>query len=98
MENIRKLGSVVNTAIVLGGAEAIITDRDRTLLDTSSWKSLLSRMGYVKRKATTKGNVAVEAFETIKASFLDDVYATVSGSAKLFRNSELFSIAEDSHL
>ena len=31
----------------------------------------------MKRKATTKGNVAVEAFETIKATFLDDVYATV---------------------
>ena len=31
----------------------------------------------MKRKATTKGKVAVETFETIKASFLDDVYATV---------------------
>ena len=82
VESIRKLGGVVNTAIVLGGAEAIIADRDRTLLDTlapgKDWaKSLLSRMGYVKRKATTKGKVAVETFETMKASFLDDVYATV---------------------
>ena len=34
VESIRKLGGVVNTAIVLGGAEAIIADRDRTLLDT----------------------------------------------------------------
>ena len=65
VESIRKLGGVVNTAIVLGGAEAIIADRDRTLLDTlapgKDWaKSLLSRIGYVKRKATTKGKVAVE--------------------------------------
>ena len=64
VESIQKLGGVVNTAIVLGGAEAIITDRDRTLLDTlapgKDWaKSLLSRIGYVKRKATTKGKVAV---------------------------------------
>ena len=34
VESIRKLGVVVNTAIVLGGAEAIIADKDRTLLDT----------------------------------------------------------------
>ena len=42
VESIRKLGGVVNTVIVLGGAEAIIADRDRTLLDTlrSSWKRL----------------------------------------------------------
>ena len=58
VESIRKLGGVVNTAIVLGGAEAIIADRDRTLLDWA--KSLLSRMGYVRRKATTKAKVAVE--------------------------------------
>ena len=65
VESIRKLGGVVNTAIVLGGAEAIIADRDRTLLDTlapgKDWaKSLLSRIGYVKTKSTTKGKVAVE--------------------------------------
>ncbi len=82
VESIRNLGGVVNTAIVVGGAEAIIAVKDRTLLDTRAprkdWaKSLLSRMGYVKRKATTKGNVAVEAFETIKTSFLDVVYGTV---------------------
>ena len=64
VESIRKLGGVVITAIVLGGAEAI-AGRDRMLLDTlapgKDWaKSLLSRMGYVKRKATTKGKVAVE--------------------------------------
>ena len=31
----------------------------------------------MERKAAAKGKVAIEAFETIKASFLDDVYATV---------------------
>ena len=70
VESIRKLAGVVNTAIVLGGAEAIIADRDRTLLDTlapgKDWaKSLLSRMGYVKRKATTKGKVAVEPLKQL---------------------------------
>ena len=40
MESIRKLGDVVNTALILGGAEAIIADRDIMLLDTSSWRRL----------------------------------------------------------
>ena len=31
----------------------------------------------MKRKATTKEEVVVKACETIKASFLDDVYVTV---------------------
>ena len=34
VESIHKLGGVVNTAIVLGSTEAIIADRDRTLLDS----------------------------------------------------------------
>ena len=41
-------------------------------------KSLLSRMGYVKRKATTKGKVSVDDFEKIKESFLKDIYVTVN--------------------
>ena len=58
VERIRKLGSFVNTAIVLGGTKAIIADRDSTLAPGKDWaKSLLSRMGYVKRKATTKGKL-----------------------------------------
>ena len=31
----------------------------------------------MERKVAAKEKVAIEAFETIKASFLDDVYATV---------------------
>ena len=33
IDSIRKLGSVMNTAIVLGGAEGIIANKDRTLVD-----------------------------------------------------------------
>ena len=68
VENIRKLGGVVNTAIVLGGAEAIIANKDRSLVDTlapgKDWaKSLLTRMGFVKRKAThNKGKGSCEGF------------------------------------
>ena len=65
VENIQKLGGVVNTAVVLGGAAAIIANKDRTLVDTlapvKDWaESLLSRMGFVKRKAMTKGNDSVK--------------------------------------
>ena len=82
VEDIRKLGGVVNTAIVLGGAEAIIVNKDRTLVDTlapgKDWaKSLLSRMGFVKRKATIKAKVAVKDFEAIKTTFLNNIYTTV---------------------
>ena len=70
----------MNTAIVLGGAEAIIANKDRTLVDTlapgKDWaKSLLSRMEFVKRKATTKAKVAVKDIEAIKT--INDIYTTV---------------------
>ena len=39
VESIRKLGGIVNTAIVLGGAEAIIADRKRCSRATSHSKS-----------------------------------------------------------
>ena len=73
-KNLRKLGSVVNTSIVVAAAKAIIADKDRTLVEAlapgKDWaKSLLSRMGYIKRKGTTKGKVTVEEFETIKTTF-----------------------------
>ena len=82
VENIRKLGGVVNTAIVLGGAEAIIANKDRTLVDIlapgKDWaKSLLSRMGFVKRKATTKAKISVKDFEARKTTFLNDVFTTI---------------------
>ena len=82
VENIRKLGGVVNTAIVLGGAEAIVANNGRTLVDIlapgKDWaKSLLSRMVFVKRKATTKAKISVKDFEARKTTFLSDVFTTV---------------------
>ena len=83
VENLRQLGGVVNTSIVLGGAEGIIASKDRTLVDTlapgKDWaKSLLFRMGYVKRKATTKAKVTVQDFAAVKTLFLNDVFTTVA--------------------
>ena len=83
IEDVRRLGGVVNTSTVIGAAEGIIEEKDRTLLPIltlgKDWaKSLLSRMGYVKRKVTTKGKVSVDDFEKIKESFLKDIYVTVN--------------------
>ena len=57
----------MNTAIILGDAEAIIANKDRSLVDTfapgKGWaKSLLTRMCFVKRKATTKAKGLVKDF------------------------------------
>ena len=40
-------------------------------------KHLLSRMGYVKRRASTKAKVAVQDFEEVKAQFLLDIKVVV---------------------
>ena len=60
MDSTRKIGGVVNTTLVMAGAEGIVAARDRGLLLANgghiqiikSWAtSLLQRMGYVKRRA-----------------------------------------------
>ncbi len=80
---LRQCEGVVNTAIVIAGARGIILKLDKTRLAehgghlnlTRSWaKSLLSRMGFVKRRATTKqSNVPIREFEKIKKSFLEEI-------------------------
>ena len=76
IQGMRTVGGVVNTTIVLAAAEGIITARDQSLLVqngshiklTKSWaKSLLKRMGYVKRKCSNDGKISVFRFEEIKA-------------------------------
>ena len=68
----RAAGDVVNTAIVMGAAEGIISARDVSKLVSygghinisKGWaKSLLMRMGYVKRKASNAGKVPAAEFE-----------------------------------
>ena len=62
VSSLRIAGGVVNTVVVRAAAEGIISARDITKLTshgghiniTKSWAmSLLNRMGYVKRKAST---------------------------------------------
>ena len=76
--------AVVNNAIVIACAEGIVKNHNSSLLAsngghialTKSWgKRLLSRMGFVKRKATTKAKVTVQNFEELKVQFLLDIKA-----------------------
>jgi len=44
--------------------------------DWANW--LLARMGYVKRKATTKAKVSPELFDNVKTQFLSDIWTIVA--------------------
>ena len=78
---LRKAGTPVNARVVVAAAEGIVTATDRTLLFENGghiklsldWAySLLKRMGYVKRKATTKTRTALtqEEFAAVKKQYL----------------------------
>ena len=65
---LRANGAVVNTAIAIGCAEGIVKSNDSNLLASNGghiillkhWaKHLLSRMGFVKRRASTKAKIAI---------------------------------------
>lgn len=83
---LRKNGAVVNTAIVMACAEGIVRSKNSNLLCsngghislTKDWaKSLLHRMGLVKRRASTKSKVSVENFKELKEQYLLDIKASV---------------------
>jgi len=67
----------VNNSVVIAAAEGVIMNKDAYLLCengriklTEEWtKSLLGRMGYVKRKACCKAKIDVEHFEELKKTF-----------------------------
>ena len=75
ISDLRSRGTTINTTIVLASAEGIIMYKDANLLSTitltKGWaKYLLKRMGFVKRKSTSKSKVTVENFEDLKEDFL----------------------------
>ena len=83
---LRVAGGVVNTAIVQAASLGIIAARDPGLLRehgghieiTKAWaKSLLKRMGYVKRKGSNAGKITVSQFNEIQEEFLADIKAEV---------------------
>ena len=86
IDPMRKVGGVVNTAIVMAAAWGVIASRHPGLLRehgghieiTKAWaKSLLMRMGYVKRKCSNAGKISVSHFEEVKEEFLVDIKAEV---------------------
>ena len=73
----RERSSVVNTAIVVACAEAIVKNKDSNLLSDNGGhivltnnevKSILRCVGFVKRKVTTVAKVAVSNFEDTVSS------------------------------
>ncbi len=86
LKTIRTHGAVLNTAIAIGCAEGIVRSKDKSQLAsngghitfTKSWgKHILERMGFVKRRASTKAKVSAENFAAIKEQFLLDVKTVV---------------------
>ena len=84
VNNLGAASGVVNTTIVMGGAEGIVSYRDISKLSShgghieitkSCAKSLLQRMGFVKRKCSTLGKIPVTRFDELKEIFLADVAA-----------------------
>ena len=83
---LRDAGGVVNTSIAIASATGIIRRHDSNLLAvngghiilTKHWeKYLMERMGYVKRKATTKAKVTVEDIASLKKQYLLDIRGLV---------------------
>ena len=91
IKSLRTTGAVVNTVVVMAAAVGIVAARDVTKLReydghlygghidiTKSWaRSLLNRMGYVKRKCSNAGKITVSEFDEVKDVFLADVAAEV---------------------
>ena len=88
LKKVRDEGGVVSARIAMAAARGILLSCDRSRLVefrghvnlSRQWAySLLKRMKFVRRKATTsKSKYTVANFEEQKKSFLDEVVTTVS--------------------
>ena len=83
---LRKNGSVINSAIVKSAAKALVMSKDRSLLAeyggtislSRYWaKSILLRMNFVKRRASTACKTDIVNFDEKKADFLDRICSAV---------------------
>ena len=58
--------------------KSLLKENGGSLQLTKNWaKSILYRMGYVKRRGNTEAKVSVEHLEFLKGQFLFDIQATV---------------------
>ena len=85
---LRSAGTPVSSSIVMAVGEGMVKAHDRTMLVqhgghiqiTKAWAlSLLKRMGYVKRKATTKSTPGMsgEEFKRVRKEFLKQIAGIV---------------------
>ena len=83
---VREGGGVITTVITMAAATEIVRRADRNLLSenggpidiTVNWaKSLLYRMGFIKRRGSTAMKMTVANFEMIKEQFLFDIQTVV---------------------
>ena len=83
---LRISGGVVNTQLVVAADRGLIIARNRSLLvdyggnrnPEKGWaKSLLRRMGFIKRRTSTSARIAVQDFEGIKKGFLERIVKAV---------------------
>ena len=86
IQAVREGGGVINTAITMAAATAIVRKADRNQLAensgpitvTSNWaKSLLYRMNFVKRRGSSTAKMSVANFEAVEEQFVFDVNAVV---------------------
>ena len=86
IKDLRKSHATVNTAIVISAAEGIVRGHDASLLSSNGgsldvskdWaKHLMKRMGFSKRKATTKSTLSHYDFDKVREIYLNDVSSIV---------------------
>ena len=82
LKAVREGGGVITTAITMASATAIVRRANRNILSeyggpiliTANWaKSLLYRMGFVKRRGSTTMKITVNNFDSIKEQFLFEI-------------------------
>ena len=87
IQELRVANRTVNTTIVLATARGVTLAKYANLLAENGCsidlskdraKRLLSRMGYVKRKATSKVTISSTELESLKVRFLNDIRTVVS--------------------
>ena len=87
IKELRRNGACVGTSVVVATAKGVIMNKNADLLVsnggyidlTDNWaKSLQTRMGFVKRKASSSAKITPEEFDKQKKDFLRDVRNVVS--------------------
>ena len=85
--SLRDVGGVINTAIVQAAVAGMVKRKDPRLLASNGghislskdWAHyMLQRIGFVKRKGTTKAKSQVDNFDELKYQFLFDIKVIVA--------------------